>query len=74
MLCGAKTRSGGQCQKHGMLNGRCLNHGGASLAGQNHPNWRHGRRSKEVIERSRATRERIRELVYIGRLIGLFND
>ena len=76
MLCGAKTRAGTPCKKSAMNNGstKCDRHGGKSLRGKNHPNWKHGRRSKEVIERSRAARERIRELVYIGRLIGLFNE
>ena len=75
MLCGARTRAGTPCQKQALAGKtRCRNHGACSLAGPNHPNWRHGRRSKEVIARHKAARERLRELIYIGRLIGLFNE
>ena len=45
-LCGAKNRSGGKCKKAGMANGRCKFHGGASLSGPAHPNFRSGRHSK----------------------------
>lgn len=48
MLCGAKTRSGGKCQKYGMLNGRCRLHGGKSLAGKDHWNYKHGECTKEA--------------------------
>ena len=75
MICGARTRAGGKCQKQALVGkARCRNHGACSLAGPNHPNYVHGRRSKQVIARHKAARERIRELVYIGRLIGLFNE
>lgn len=47
MICGAKTRSGSQCQKHGMLNGRCRLHGGLSPKGRDHWNFQHGRATKE---------------------------
>lgn len=75
MFCSAKTRAGTPCQKQALAGkSRCRNHGGCSLSGKEHPNWKHGRRSKQVIEHSRAARERIRELVYMGRLMGLFNE
>uniref|UniRef100_UPI0040484E29 HGGxSTG domain-containing protein n=1 Tax=Orrella sp. TaxID=1921583 RepID=UPI0040484E29 len=48
MLCGAKTRSGGYCQKHGMLNGRCRLHGGLSPKGRDHWNYQHGLCTKET--------------------------
>ena len=48
MLCGAKTRSGGQCEKHGMLNGRCRFHGGLSPRGRDHWNYKHGHCTKEA--------------------------
>jgi hypothetical protein len=44
--CGAKTRAGTPCRKGAMPNGKCRNHGGASLAGRHHGRFRHGRRSK----------------------------
>ena len=76
MLCGAKTRNGKCCQKHAMENGsgRCRNHGGASLRGSSHPQYGHGRRSKEYIENSRLARERIRQLITLGSLYGIFNE
>lgn len=44
--CGAKTRSGVPCQNAPMGNGRCRMHGGKSLSGIAHPNYKHGRYSK----------------------------
>ena len=48
MQCGAKTRSGGKCQKHGMANGRCRLHGGLSPRGRDHWNYQHGECTKEA--------------------------
>lgn len=45
-ICGAKTRSGGECQKPPMPNGRCRLHGGACPAGPAHPNYKTGRYSR----------------------------
>lgn len=45
-ICGAKTRSGKQCQNAPMANGRCRMHGGIRPAGVDHPNYQHGRYSK----------------------------
>ncbi len=46
-LCGAKTRAGTPCKRFAQQpQGRCKLHGGASLYGPAHPNWKHGRRSK----------------------------
>ncbi len=48
MICGAKTRSSGECQKP-PLNGkrRCRLHGGLSLSGPDHPAFIHGNCTKE---------------------------
>ncbi len=47
--CGAKTRKGLSCQNSPVLGrNRCRMHGGASLRGSNHPNFKHGRRSKAL--------------------------
>lgn len=43
--CNAKTRNGTPCKSKAMANGRCRMHGGASLSGAEHPNYRHGRYS-----------------------------
>ena len=47
MTCGAKTRSGNPCQKP-PLQGKtkCRLHGGLSLAGKDHPNYKHGQATK----------------------------
>lgn len=50
-ICGAKTRSGGVCQNAPMPNGRCRMHGGKSLSGAAHPNFRTGRYSKYLPQR-----------------------
>jgi hypothetical protein len=47
MICGAKTRSGIECQKYGMLNGKCRLHGGLSPKGSDHWNHQHGKCTKE---------------------------
>jgi hypothetical protein len=44
--CGARTRAGTPCKGLAMMNGRCRLHGGRSLRGIAHPNYKHGRRSK----------------------------
>lgn len=44
--CGAKTRKGTPCKNPPMANGRCRFHGGKSLGGIAHPNFKHGRYSK----------------------------
>lgn len=46
--CGAKTRSGTLCKKAGLKNGRCALHGGKSLSGVNHPNFKTGLYAKDT--------------------------
>ena len=49
MTCGAKTRSGKPCQKPPLLGRkRCRLHGGMSLSGKDHPNYKHGHCTKET--------------------------
>jgi hypothetical protein len=52
MQCNAKSRNGQQC-KNQAINGttKCHMHGGASLAGIAHPNFKHGRYSKHLPSR-----------------------
>ena len=48
MTCGAKTRSGSPCQKPPLQGkARCRLHGGLSLVGKDHPNFKHGHCTKE---------------------------
>lgn len=47
MNCGAKTRSGFACQKPPLKGKkRCRLHGGMSLSGKDHPNYKHGHCTK----------------------------
>ena len=71
MLCAAKTRSGGRCQKHGMLNGRCRLHGGLSPKGRDHWNYRHGQATKEYRRNTVEANSRIRLLELIGIELGM---
>lgn len=54
MPCGAKTRNSGLCTKP-PLKGRtrCRNHGGLSLSGVDHWNYKHGQETKIARERAR---------------------
>jgi hypothetical protein len=45
-FCGARTRRGTPCKRAPRLNGRCSLHGGKSLAGFAHPQYKHGIYSK----------------------------
>jgi hypothetical protein len=58
--CGSPKRGkpGQYCAKYPMSNGRCERHGGKSLAGAAHPNFRHGRDSKYLLARLQEDYER----------------
>ena len=48
VTCGARTRSGNPCQKPPLQGKtRCRLHGGMSLSGKDHPNFKHGHCTKE---------------------------
>jgi hypothetical protein len=50
--CGARTRRGEPCRNAGMPpSNRCRMHGGASLRGIEHPNFRHGKFAKDLLPR-----------------------
>ena len=53
--CGARTRSGKQCQSPAMVNGRCRMHGGTSPGAPkgNRNAYKHGRYTAEAITRRR---------------------
>ena len=71
MLCKAKTRHGGQCQKHGMANGRCRLHGGLSPKGSDHWNYQGKGCTKEERQRSVDANSRIRLLRQIAIDLGM---
>ena len=71
--CGAQTRRGTPCQSPAMANGRCRMHGG-KLPGAPRGNryaWKHGRYSREAIERRREVAELIREMRSLMRQLGV---
>lgn len=73
MICGAKTRSGTRCLKSPLVNKkRCRLHGGASLSGSAHRNYKHGNCTNAVREKNRLTREEIRALIQMAEMLGLF--
>lgn len=69
--CGARTRvsvMSTHCKRIAMPNGRCHLHGGKSTGAktkagklrQKMASWKHGRRSRETIERARFLRKLLR--------------
>lgn len=71
--CLAKTRSGMQCQKYGMLNGRCRLHGGLSPKGRDHWNYQHGQATKEYRRNAVGANSRIRLLELIAIELGMID-
>ncbi|MBB3236133.1 HGGxSTG domain-containing protein [Phyllobacterium endophyticum] len=74
--CGAKTRSGKPCQKPALKhNARCQIHGGrgGAPAGERNGNYRTGEYTKQTLREKREAFQRIRELVAIGKQIGMFD-
>ena len=70
--CGARTRRGTPCQSPAMPNGRCRMHGGklpGAPRGNRHA-WKHGRYSREAIERRREVAELVRSMRRIARQHG----
>ena len=73
MKCNAKTRSGKPCQKFTLTGkARCRLHGGLSLSGQNHPNYKHGRRSNAYLDNARRVRAELKFLEQLGKHHGWF--
>lgn len=51
-ICGAKTKQGTQCQRSPRVGrDRCKLHGGDTPRGLDHPNTKHGRKSRDLPER-----------------------
>ena len=59
--CGAKTRRGTPCKRRPCENGRCHLHGGNSLQGVDHPNFKHGRYVKFTNQKLRSKIEAFEE-------------
>ena len=73
MLCNAKLRNkAANCKKHALQGKtRCSLHGGASLSGKNHPNWKHGLCTKESRQRSVETNAYINVLEQLAISLGM---
>lgn len=61
VFCAAKTRAGGRCKQPAMKNGRCRLHGGKSLSGKQHGQYKHGRYTRAAIEERRFLAALLRE-------------
>ena len=70
--CGARTRQGTPCRAPAMANGRCRMHGGNLRGGPpgNRHAWKHGRYSREAIERQREVTALVRSMRELARQIG----
>lgn len=75
MSCGAKTRSGLPCKKPPLSGrARCRLHGGASLSGENHWNFRHGRCTKDERQRAKKTRYELKALEALMYKLGMIAE
>lgn len=71
MNCGAKTRSGLPCKNHPIEGkARCKLHGGLSLSGKRHWNWKHGNCTNEARDKQRLTRAEIKGLILMAEKLG----
>jgi hypothetical protein len=74
MSCGAKTRSGSQCKNAPLKDGagqRCKLHGGMSLSGVNHPNYKHGQCTKKFRRATAEASARIKLLEQLAINLGM---
>tara|TARA_B110000196_G_scaffold308618_1_gene309420 strand:+ start:793 stop:1134 length:342 start_codon:yes stop_codon:yes gene_type:complete len=80
LRCGAKTRRGSRCLKPALKGKkRCQLHGGKSTGARTAEglqklrdmHWKHGQRSREVIERKRERRRELKRLELLARMAGL---
>lgn len=73
-ICGAINRAGLPCQKSPSSGRtRCRLHGGASLLGENHPNYQHGHCSKAWRQKSVELTARVRMLRVLAENLGMVN-
>ena len=70
--CGARTRRGTPCRAPAMGNGRCRMHGGKLRGGPpgNRHAWKHGRYSRDTIERRREVAALVRFMRELARQLG----
>ena len=72
IICNAKTRGGGYCKKS-PLSGkvRCRCHGGASLSGVHHWNYKHGKCTKSYRLKVKEVSSQIRLLAKLADSLGM---
>nr|WP_304610402.1 HGGxSTG domain-containing protein [Polynucleobacter sp. 31A-FELB] len=71
------TRNGTPCKNAPLIGGagqKCKFHGGMSLMGARHPNWRHGKCTKEARLRSKATTAELRFLRMLVIQLGMIES
>ena len=66
-LCCPHEAAGGRCKQPAMKNGRCRLHGGKSLSGKQHGQYKHGRYTREAIEERRQLNSLLREVAALLR-------
>lgn len=72
MICGARTRLGCPCQKPPVVGKvRCRLHGGLLLSVREHPNYQHGRCTKQARRDSVEITSRIRSLKLLAIQLGM---
>ena len=75
MKCNAKTRSGTLCQKPPLQEKkRCRLHGGASLSGKDHWNYKHGQCTNVAREKDRLIKLKLGMLEQLGERLGMFSS
>jgi glucans biosynthesis protein len=70
--CGAKTRLSTPCQKPALVGKkRCRLHGGKSLSGAAHPNFKHGKCTLEARAQNRETSALLKQLKLMAQALGM---
>ena len=74
MLCNAKTRSGTPCKRFPVAaKARCRLHGGLSLSGKNHWNYKHGNCTKTARAKSKEVNAELRFLEALMVQLGMID-
>lgn len=74
MKCGAKTRSGYPCKRFPVVaKARCRLHGGLSLSGEKHWNYKHGNCTKVAREKIKEVNAELRFLEALMIQLGMMD-
>lgn len=70
--CNAKTRAGTPCARHPAVGRtRCKLHGGASLCGREHWNFKDGCQTRAARAETAAGFKRLRALMLLAKMLGM---